>query len=164
MKHFYIILVIALTLFACKKDRASAGKDVEIYLLKSFQLVAGKCQVDASTVVLQDQPLVTNSDILVYSQADYEYTLSDVSYQRIKSLTPRTAFAFRVDKKVIFYCIYMPSFMSSTCGSSITMDLKPPEKEIYLRLGYPWSMDSSIDDQRNNEVLLATFRNQRKLR
>jgi len=161
MKLIYIILSISALLFACKKDRQ--GKDVEIFLLKSFQLVPGKCEVDAATATLQADPLVPNSRILLYRQDDYQYFLDDLSYQSIKSLTPRTPFAVTVDKKVIFYGIYMPSIMSSTCGNSITMDILGTEKKIHLRLGYPWPM-GSIDDQRNNPEIITAFRRQGKLR
>ena len=161
MKRLFFIPLVFFLALACKKDKAV--KPVEIYLLKSFQLVAGKCQVDGASVVLEDSPLVLNAEIRLYNQAEYFYYLDDIAIQKLKSLTPRTPLAVTVDKKVIFYGIYMPSIMSSTCGESITMDLMPTEKKIFFRLGYPWGM-ATIDDQRNNPVILSSFRNQRKLR
>lgn len=163
MKRSSFIILISVMLFACKKDATSGGKPVEIYLLKSFQLVTGKCQVNAATVVLEDQPLVLNSDITAYNKSEYEYSLTGAAFDKIKTLTPRTPFAITVNKNVVFYFIFMPSIMSSTCDNSITMDLKYQEKQIYLRLGYPWAT-GTIDDQRNNPAILESFKLQGKLR
>jgi hypothetical protein len=85
---------------------------------------------------------------------------------KVKELNPRTPFAITVDHKVIFIGIFMPSFMSSTCEHSITMDLHNiSEKEVYLRLGYPGLMQGvNIEDQRNNDLIINALKNQGKLR
>ena len=163
MKRLIFIIFISLALPGCKKNTAER-RDVELYLLESFQLVTGKCQVDAGSATLEGTPLLHNEDFLEYRRNDYEFTLTKAAFQKVKALTPRTPFAVTVNKKVIYYAIYMPSFMSSTCDQSITMDLKNNENMIYLRLGYPWLTGAPIDDQRNNAELLTAFKNQEKLR
>ena len=57
MRPLLLILVIVAVFSACKKSKVH-GDSVEIYLLKNFQHVPGKCQVDAATAVLQDSAIV----------------------------------------------------------------------------------------------------------
>lgn len=57
MRPLLLILVIVAVFFACKKSMVH-GDSVEIYLLKNFQPVPGKCQVNAATAVLQDSAIV----------------------------------------------------------------------------------------------------------
>jgi hypothetical protein len=56
--------------------------------------------------------------------------------------------------------------MSSTCDHSITMDVMDiTNKEVHLRLGYPGLMQGiTIDDQRNNDMIIQALRKQGKLR
>jgi hypothetical protein len=163
MKKLIFIIFISLALTSCKKNTAERG-DVELYLLETFQLVPGKCKVDAGSATLKDTPLLTNRDFLEYRTDDYDFKLTKDACQKIKDLTPRTPFAITVDKKVIYYAMFMPSFMSSTCDQSITMDLRL-ENMIHMSLGYPWAMGSDpVDDQRSNRELLTALKKQGKLR
>jgi hypothetical protein len=163
MKRLILIIIIFPVFLACKKNTVRERADVELYLLETFQLVTGKCQVNAATAVLGNMPLLTNEDFLEYRKDDYDLKLTKDAYQKIKDLTPRTPFAITVNKKVIYYAIFMPSYMSSTCDQSITMDLRL-ENMIHLRLGYPWPIGAPVDDERNNAELLTAFKNQGKLR
>ena len=111
---------------------------VSIYLLKSFAIVSGKCQVNAATAVLQDAPVVNNSDIVSYSPGTYQYLLSDAAIQKVKTLDDRNAFAITVDKKVIYYGLVKLNISSSSCDHSITMDIMQGRvKKINLILAIP---------------------------
>ena len=57
MRPLLLILVIVAVFSACKKSMVHSDS-VEIYLLKNFQPLRGKCQVDAATAVLQDSAIV----------------------------------------------------------------------------------------------------------
>jgi len=154
-------LIIALSLAACKKDKATALKQVEFYLLESYQLVTGKCQVDVTSARLKNSALVANDDILSYSGRDYEYGLTSNAVQKINALSGRTPFALTLDKEIIFIGVYMPLIMSSTCDQSITMYVNTISNNAILNLGYPYGLlpGSSIIDQRNNpRVVNALFR------
>ncbi len=74
-----------------------------------------------------------------------------------------TPFGVVVDKQVIYYGILKPSYSSSSCANSITMDYVGTNNKIAMNLGYAGA-DINIDDQRNNSKLLATLRNQGKLK
>lgn len=161
----FIALLITLCL-SCKREKISGGETVEIYLLKTIQTVSGKCQIDPSLSVIQDIPTIRNQDILEYSQTSYEFKLSDVAFQKVKTFLDWTPFAVTVGKQVIYYGFFKPGISSSSCNHSITMDIAwSSEKKIVLRLGYPTPPTGiTIDDQRNNAKLLATLRTQGKLR
>ena len=161
MRHFVFILLIPL--FCCTKDKARANAKIEMYLLKSYQMVSSKCQVDASTVTLENAPLVSNDEIITYSDTQHSYNLSVTAIQKINILPGRTPFALTIDKEIVFFAVYMPHIMSSTCDQSITMYANVSQNKIFMNLGYPFA-SSTINEERNKPVLLATLRAQGKLR
>jgi hypothetical protein len=166
MRGFISTLIITLSLAACKKDKTTAIKQVEIYLLESYQLVPGKCQVDVSSSSLKNSALVTNDDILWYSGKKYEYDLTSNVIQKINALSGRTPFALTLDKEIIFIGVYMPPIMSSTCDQSITMYVNTISNKAILNLGYPYGLQprSSVIDQRNDPRLVNALFHQGKLR
>ena len=166
MRRFVSILVIALSLAACKKDKATDIKQIEIYLLESYQLVHGKCQVDVLSASLKNSALVANDDILWYSGRDYEYGLTANAIQKINALSGRTPFALTLDKEIIFIGVYMPPIMSSTCDQSITMYVNTISDRAILSLGYPYGLQSgsSTSDERNNPRLVNALFRQGKLK
>lgn len=163
MRLLLLTLTIIAICLSCKKDKVQAGENVEIFLLKTAQLVTGKCQIDSSASVIQDTPFVKNQDILEYSKANYQFALTDISIQKIRKLAEGTPFAVVVDKQVIYYGILKTGISSSSCPHSITMDNIGINNKITMNLGYAGA-DINIDDQRNNPKLLATLKNQGKLK
>lgn len=166
MRQLFYIFTITVISLSCEKDNIKAGETVEIFLLKNSQTVTGKCQIDASVSVLQDTATIKNQDILEYSQANYQFKLTDPAIQKVKTFRDFTSFAVTVDKQVIYYGFFKPGFSSSSCGHSITMDVDwTAGNKISLRLGYPGQLQGvTIDDQRNNPNLIATLDKQGKLR
>lgn len=162
-----IILYLTITIFclSCKKENVNGGETVEVYLLKSPQLVTGKCQIDPLVSVLQDTAIIKNQDILKYSKSNYQFTLTDIAIHKVKTFRDFTPFAVTVDKQVIYYGFYKPSISSSSCDHSITMNLDwTSGNKINLRIGYPSLLQGvTIEDERNNSNLMATLRNQGKL-
>ena len=163
MKPLIFILTLTVICLSCKKNNVKAGETVEIYLLENGLPIAGKCQIDPASAKLQDTAIVKNQDILEYYKANNQFALSDNSIQKIKALADRTPLAVVVDKQVVYYAILKPSYSSSSCTSSITVDYVVPGNRITMNLGYAGA-DLDIDDQRNNPKLIATLRNQGKLR
>jgi len=164
MRSLLIILTLASILVSCKKDTTS-GNAVELYVLQNHTRVQGKCQIDPASVTLQGLPTIGNDDFIKYSRLNYEFTLNDNAYQKVKAFNDWTPFAVTVDGTVIYYGYFKPPISSSSCDNSITMDIPfSSEKKIGLHLGYPGGTGTGIDDQRNNELLLAALRKQGKLR
>jgi hypothetical protein len=162
LKTTLLIAVVAL-FFSCKKSNEQG--DVEIYVLKSYQMVAGKCQIDGANASLNDNAIVANDDIVSYSKMDYSFTLTDTAIQKIKAFGPFVPFALTVNKQVIYYGIYKPAISSSSCDHSITMDVDwSSRNKIILKLGYPSLQPGvAIDDQRNNPTILNALSAQGKL-
>ena len=166
MNRLLLLLVLVAGLY-CKKSRtAGSGNDlVEIYALKSFQLVPQKCQVDPATAVLQDVPVISNDEILTYSRGNHLFSLTDGGKQDTEQFNTYHAFAVTVNKEVIYYGFYKPFTSSSSCDHSITMYISFPSRTLVMNLGYPSPMPGiAIDDQRNNATLLAALNAQGKLR
>ena len=165
MRKFAFIIFFFVLMAACNKGSADNKKEIEFYLLESYQLVAGKCQVNPSTAILQNVPFVSNNEIRQYNKDQFEYRLSESAIQKINALSPRAPFAVTVNKEIVFLGIYMPPTMSSTCEHSITMFAL--NNTAYIHLGYPgWIQTpttTAIDDQRNNPSLLAALKAQGKL-
>ena len=167
MRLIFPLLTLLIITSSCnKKNVGGGGKMVELYLLKTVQLVTNKCQVDGSNSIIELIPYVTNQEIIEYSKRNYEFKLSDQGIQKIKTLRDKTPFAVAVDKQVIYYGFFKPSISSSSCDHSISMDLSWSSKnKIMMRLGYPGQTQGiTIDDKRNDPMLLATLANQNKLR
>lgn len=166
MRLIFFFLTIAIFCLSCEKDNVKGDGTVEVYLLKTSQLVTGKCQIDPLVSVLQDTAIIKNQDILEYSQSNYQFKLTDLAIQKVKTFRDFTAFAVTVDKQVIYYGFFKPSISSSSCVHSITMDLDwTIGNKINLKLGYPGQLQGvAIDDERNNAKLVATLRNQGKLK
>jgi len=163
LMRYLFILILFFIFYSCKKD-ATAGSSVELYILQSHTSISGKCQVDPASATLQTTATISNSDIIEYNRLNYEFKLNDIAFQKVKAFNDWTPFAVTVDKKVIYYGYFKPSLSSSSCENSITMDIASnTEKKIVMHLGYPGNMQG-IDDQRNNELLLASLRKQGKLR
>jgi len=167
MRLLFFILVLTSFSFACKKDKNNVppGEAIEIYTFESSQMVAGKCQVDAAASVLNATPLVRNQDIIDYSKGNHRFRLSAEAVAKVKDLN-RIPFALTVDKKVIYYGIFKPIYSSSSCEHSITMGQDGPgNNEVSVRLGYPDGLViASIEDKRNDGLLLSTLKKQGKLR
>ena len=166
MRLALIILTMAAVCLSCKKDNPGAGEKVEIYLLKTFQPISGKCQVDPMASVLQDSPTIKNEDILEYSESEYKFKLTISAYQKVRAFQNGSPFAVTVDQQVIYYGFFILPITSASCDNSITMDLGwNSPNAIFVKLGYPSLLPgASIDDQRNNPKLIAALKKQGKLK
>lgn len=164
MRPLFYILAISLLCFSCKKDTGKTASTVEIYLLKNYQMMAGKCQIDPVASTLQDAPIIKNQEILKYSPSTYQFKLSENAIQKVKNFGDNMPFAVTVNKQVIYYGLFKPGFSSSSCDNSITMDFNLSSGNISLALGYPGPLPGVvIDDQRNNPDLIAALKTQGKL-
>jgi len=165
MRNILSLLTILVLITSCNKNHTDSGDPVEIYLLKTIQLVPNKCQVDASNSAIETTPLVNNQDIVEYSKSNYEFKLTDEGVQKIKTLSDTTPFAVTINKQVIYYGFFKPMYSSSSCDHSITMELRWATDKIMMKLGYPGQLQGvTIDDKRNDPMLLSALASQNKLR
>lgn len=165
----FVAFVFFLFLFsACKKsdfDANSAGDRLEIFALKKFQWQSNNvCAVNPASVELEKEPLIGNNDIVSYNRSDFMFEIKETAAQNVKNFGPRAPFAVAVDGEIIYIGVHMPSFLSSVCFESITMQHWFPNN-VEVRLGYPGSLEGKgIDDRRNDARILATLKKQGKLK
>jgi hypothetical protein len=158
------LVTVMFLLVGCKKHNSEG--QVEMYVLKSYQLVAGRCQIDGAASTLDNNPFVSNSDIISYNKADYRFSLSSAAIQKIKAFGIFQPFVVTVNRQVVYYAVFKPGISSSSCDHSITMDIDWANANgILMKLGYPGQLQGVvIDDQRNNSVLLQALSAQGKLK
>lgn len=170
MKTLLALAAIYVLCMSCAKQTAMQGSTgsstIEFYMLKECHWVPGKCQIDAQKSTLQDTPVISNQEILEYSRKDYQFRLTDLAVQKVKTFQDNMVFAVTVDRQVIYYFIYKPVTSSSSCDESITMDVdRPSGHAVNMSLGYPATDQSSdLPDRRNANVLLSALSSQGKLK
>lgn len=166
MRSILFVLIVATLASSCRKKSEEAGKSIEIYHLATYETVAGKCEIDPARAVLPDTPLINNNDILEYSQVNHSFLLTNSAFLRIKGLSDWAGFAVTVDKNVIYYGIFKPSFSSSSCLESVTMDISlNAETKALIRLGYPGISTTHFStDPRTDKRLFAALNAQGKLK
>lgn len=158
-----LFFTIAVLFFSCDKKIIDGKEKVEIYLLRSHNTVGFKCEVDPSTAVLENDPIISNDDIIRYHKYTHTFIVKEAAVKSLQQKGGRIPFAVTVDKKVIYYGFYMPSIMSSTCEHSITMK-ETSDTKILMSLGYPFDYKDNIIDKRNDPALLKALNDQGKLR
>lgn len=166
MRPLIFLLIINTVCISCSKEN-TAGSKVEIYLLRDFGFVTGKCKVDPTASNIQDVATIQNDDILEYERNTRRFKLSDEGILKVKnSLTDFTPFAVTVDRRIIYYGLFKSSYSSASCDHSITMQNDwEDNSKIRMQLGYPGSQQGTgIDDQRNNQLLIGTLQKQHKLK
>jgi hypothetical protein len=152
---------------SCEEHPTQGGASVDVYLFNTYQTIPGKCQIEPTKSVLQDTAFIKNQDIIAYSATGYTFELTASALEKIKSLKDNMPFAVTLDKQVVYYGFFKPLTSSSSCEHSITMDFDwASNNKILLTLGYPSHNpdNNTIDDQRNNTKLIATLKNQGKLK
>jgi hypothetical protein len=168
------IIIVSLTFFGCKKsivtietNNANGGKDIEIYLLKSFS-TESHGQIVESTAMLSDTPLITYSDILSYNRSEYSFKLSPKAVSAINNIQHSVsgiAFAVTADKEIIYTGYFWPSYSSATCEWVVTDPVTVSgTNKMQIMLGYPGSIEwSTIPDKRNDSRILVILQKDKKL-
>ena len=155
------------------------------YTEVSFYRVINKISADdvrknnISGVVLDKSPIFTTKDIIVYSQSEHTIKLTKEAYKKICALSGEYYFAICVDNKPVYLGLVLPQY-SSTRFAGLTIETTNDEcNEIQLRIGIdlypdglssivivgdiPESIKDSIDDPRQNKLVLDSLRKSNKL-
>lgn len=166
-------LLLAFAFTSCDKDEdhpaASGDGKVEFYKLDKEVRVANACQIDTARSTLQATPIVSNDEIRSYDPGTHEFRLSDAAWKRLDTLPDWAPLALTLNGRIVYAFFHKPTYSSSTCFESITMQLRPKlsgftaEATVRISLGYPVNY-ANIEDKRNDAALLAELRAQRKLR
>jgi hypothetical protein len=175
MKRYLIIFLVPAILFvliSCSRDTyfKNPGTDVEIYLVKSFETEDGTDQIITSSVVIEDEPLVTYDQILEYNVMEYTFK---VSQDAIESINEEgglrchfKTFAITVDREVIYAGYFWPSYSSSIKMWFVIDPLfLSSEQKLRVQKAYPSnSFAGNYPDLRNDPRIIAVFSRDNKLR
>jgi len=168
-----IILAVFLAFFAaCEKepDFQNAGKDVEFYVIKSYDVKTGTSEIIDSTVVLDNQALIAYDQILSYSPKDYKFELAKSAIETINQEGGLKyhfkAFAITVDKTIIYTGYFWPGY-ASTIKQWFTIDpiLNSGNDVLKVQLAYPTnSFAGTYSDLRNDPRIIKVFRRDGKIK
>jgi hypothetical protein len=168
MQMKYLLgLLLLVTLAACSKTVRTTDR-VEVYLLQSFNLTldtsAGLPVHAVSNAVLAATPLVADGDIDSYDQSTHTFELSRNINAEIKDLGADKAFAVTVDRQVIYYGVFQPSYLSSLRVGIALID--PLFTKTELRIGFVNITGTIIHakDKRNDSQLLFALQSSRRLK
>lgn len=164
------LLVFSISFFSCtqKQEETFPSGDVEFYLLESYETISGTFQIDESTIVLEEQALISYDDLLSYYPSLYAFSLTETAKTKIKELEHSVhgiAFAVVVDEKLLYSAYFWPSYSSMSCDWVVT---DPTGLDIYnqlrIQIGYPGSSKGVyVPDRRNDDKLVGIFKRDGKL-
>lgn len=172
MKKIFLSFTLLIPLIlstSCHKTESikfNPGHGVEIYLLKEYNMIDGKCKIDDSTIIMENTALIFNEEIIYYKLSEHIIGITDGGIEKLKDIGDWDAFCVTVNKQLIYSGIFKPGYSSSTCDHSVTINPLSYNNEIHVYLGYPSATIASFDgvDPRENELLIQAFRSQGKLR
>lgn len=167
--HFLLLFTIpGFLTISCDKDAVTPGVSVDIYLLESFETIDHFCQIDESSIVLQNEPLIRYQDIVSYNSSEYIFSLSSQGQEAIEDFDLAIhgqAFAVTVDGEPIYTAFFWASFSSAMCQWVVADPLFIGNDDgLKINLGYPGTWEGfEIPDKRNDPRLLAVFKKDGKL-
>jgi hypothetical protein len=164
-------LLIVVSIFSqCSKSSSASGKKVDIYLLKSFTRTLDTSRqmgiILVEDPVLEDKPLVRNSDILFYERSTSTFKLLRNIQPILDTLDVFNAFAVTVDGEPVYFGTFHPMYLSSILYGSATINPNYMENnKLKIDFAYhdmfPFLMSL---DKRNDPKILDAFRSSGRLR
>ena len=157
-------------IIACENENISPGHGVELYLLKSFDLLQNdkRFQIDESTIITKSSPLIYYSDIQSYDSSNHVFQISENARSRISEMdfpVSGIAFAVKADNKLVYTGYFWPGYSSSSCDWMI-IDPTQVEfaNEMKVTAGYPGENDKlGIPDKRNDPLIVDILKRDKKL-
>lgn len=119
--RYVCVYIIALAVMGCTGEATlplkGLNNKIEIYQLKSYTQKTDTSfairTIVLSDLVLEDSPLVTDTEIRSYTQSSYTFELSKNLNPIIKNFGPDKAFVVMVDKEVIYFGMFRPAYLNS---------------------------------------------------
>ena len=158
--------ILSVSILSCKKENpiSLAGEKVELYLLESYSRIDSSSQIDESSVILEDLPLIYYSDFLSYDSDSYLFEISDRAKDTIENLENwATAFGITADKTLIYTGYFWPALSSASCRWVVIYTPVFSDNEILVRLGHPYYFEG-ITDNRNDDRIISIFERDKKLK
>ena len=164
-------LLIVVSIFCqCSKSSSASGKKIDIFLLKSFTRTLDTSRqmgvILVEDPVLEDKPLVRNSDILFYERSTSTFKLVRNIHPILDTLDAFNAVALTVDGDPVYFGTFHPMYLSSILYGSATINPNYMENnKLKIDFAYhdmfPFLMSL---DKRNDPKILDAFRSSGRLR
>ena len=118
---FELIAVFSLTFIACNKneDLKTISGNVELYLLQSYETVENTSQIDESSVITKENPLISYSDFISYDSKNYIFKISDNAKQSIQDIefpVYGVAFAIKANNNLVYTGYFWTGYSSASCN------------------------------------------------
>ncbi len=168
---YLIISVLGLSFPGCETDEGNSSGKVELYLLETYSRVDDSGlsgQIDETTLVTKDSPLINYADFLSYDSADHSFVISDEAKEAVENLQQSVtgvAFALKANDTLIYSGYFWPSTSSAICDwvviDPITASM---ENKLEVRIGYPGpDYAEGTPDRRNDPRIIMIFASDGKL-
>jgi len=150
-----------------KKNTIQEGK-INIYLLSDHESLDPLWEIDESTIVPEESPIIRYEDILSYDPKSHVFEISSSAQESLEggeSSFHSRPFVLVGNKEFIYTGYFWASYSSAICPW-LTIDPIHAHYagELTVRLGYPGLMEGmSIPDRRNDDRILSILRHDRKL-
>jgi len=162
-----ITLLLLLCFFiptSCKKETTKSGKEIEIYLLKSY-IRETTGSISNVSLELEDSALVKYEDILWYDSDTHIFKVSSKTANWLNDVPPHgKAFAIAINKDIIYTGYFWSSLSSGICNWVVINPLNNGNGELSVDLGYHQGLEQVIPDNRNDNRLLEILRLDNKLK
>jgi imidazoleglycerol phosphate synthase glutamine amidotransferase subunit HisH len=167
MRIIISLCLATVLITACSKERTDK---VEIYMLKSFTRTMNTATTPAtitySNAELESSPLVADKNILFYTKSSTTFKLNKNIKPVIIDYAGDKGFAVTVNKKVIYFGQFHPSYYSSIAFGVATIDpILFQDNELKIRYATPTGYASLQQfDKRNDNAILDALQASGRLR
>jgi hypothetical protein len=165
-----ILLMLNILFAACDKihEKCVPEGNVNFYLIASFDTIENSCQIDESTVITADTPIIEYADLLSYTPREYVFKITDKAKEIVANLPHSVfglGFAVKANNTLIYTGYFWPSYSSLACSWVVADPLwTSMNNSLKIELGYPGLMEGvTIPDKRNDNRILDIFRRDDKL-
>ena len=167
------LLILTLAIFtilsvSCEKKKTIPEGGIHIYLLSNHESLDPLWEIDDSTFLLEEYPIIGYEDILSYDPKNHTFKISSAAQESLKGYESNIhsrPFVLVANKENIYTGYFWAAYSSAICP---WVNIDPIHAqyagELRIALGYPWLMEGmSIPDQRNDGRILNILRQDGKL-
>lgn len=165
---FLLIIIAGFALSSCQPDK---GNKFAIYLLAQDIPATKLSQMDINQLVIQEQPVISNDDILSYDKATHTIELTQEAYIRIQQIFPMPVkvagipFVVCVGDERIYTGAFMTPVSSiSYDGVVISQPFDTTKTTIQIALGYPGQGAFTGGDPRGDSRIINALEQSKKLK